>query len=577
MAVSADETKIIKDGVPWSTQVEMEFALEALHANKGRWAQLGIPERIQILDELRISFERVMEQWVEYSHVAKGLSEDVPGGGEDWAFASIVFRMLAALKQSLKDIKQHGRPLIPGSLYTRDDGRVVAEVFPRGLKDQLLYAKLNGEVWFNPGVTEQEVLNQQARHYRTPSANGRVALVLGAGNVSMLVPGDFLYKLFVENSVVALKMNPVNEYLGPLLAQGFAPLTSRGFLRILYGGVDEASFLIHHDMVEDLHMTGSDKTYEAIVFGTGEAGKQRKRDRTPLVTKPFTAELGNITPIIVVPGPWTDDDVTYQGQNIAAQLVINAGFNCLTPRVIVQHAEWQHRDTLNNAINATLERTPTRCAYYPGAGERFDQFAAHHPDASQHGARTETNLPWMYIPDVASDADDIAYTTEAFASVMAETALSAASVPDYIDKAVQFVNERLWGTLTASLIVHPQSMRDPQVEAAVRRAIADLRYGAVCINTSGAIAYITLTTSWGGYSGHDKFDIQSGTGVVNNMLMFDDSQIQKSVIWNTFRSPFNGQDPADASSNTFSKKLAQFEADPGVGTTVSLVRALISG
>ncbi len=575
MAVSTDEARIINNGIPWSTHAEMEFALEALYANKGRWTQLGIPERIQILDELRASFEQIMPQWVEYSHVAKGISDDVPGGGEDWAFASMVFRMLTALKQSLKDIKQHGRPLVPGSFYTRDDGRVVAEVFPRGLKDQLIYAKLNGEIWFNPGVTEQQIMNRQAHNYRMPSPEGHVALVLGAGNVSMLVPGDFLYKLFVENCVVAVKMNPVNEYLGPLLEQGFSPLISRGFLRILYGGVDEAAFLINHDMVDELHMTGSDKTYEAIVFGPGEDGQQRKRNRNPRVTKPFTAELGNITPIIVVPGPWTDDDIAYQGRNIAAQLTINAGFNCLTPRVIVQHAQWQHRDALNRAVDATLERTPTRSAYYPGAAARFDQFAACYPDAHQHGERSDTNLPWMYIHGVDSATDSMAFNTEAFASAMAETALSAPSVVDYIEKAVEFVNERLWGTLTASIIVHPQSMKDAKVKAAVEQAIADLRYGAVCLNTSGAIAYITLTTAWGGHSGHDHYDIQSGNGFVNNMLMFDDTQIQKSVVWNTFRSALNSQDPADASANELSKKLALFEADPGVGTTLSLAKTII--
>jgi len=47
-------------------------------------------------------------------------------------------------------------------------------------------------------------------------------VVLGAGNVSSIGPMDTLYKLFAEGQVVILKMNPVNEYLGPFIDEAFA-------------------------------------------------------------------------------------------------------------------------------------------------------------------------------------------------------------------------------------------------------------------------------------------------------------------------------------------------------------------
>ena len=53
---------------------------------------------------------------------------------------------------------------------------------------------------------------------------GRVALVLGAGNVSSIGPMDALYKLFVEDQVVVFKTHPVNVYLGPLLEEAFRAL-----------------------------------------------------------------------------------------------------------------------------------------------------------------------------------------------------------------------------------------------------------------------------------------------------------------------------------------------------------------
>ena len=128
-----------------------------------------------------------------------------------------------------------------------------------------------------PGVTIDDVYAGQAPDYRNRDEVGKVALVLGAGNASMLVPSDFLYKLFVEKQVVILKLNPVNAYLGQVLQSGFRALIEHGFLRIAYGGSHEGSYLWHHPAVDEIHTTGSDKTYEDVVFGPGPDGARRKR------------------------------------------------------------------------------------------------------------------------------------------------------------------------------------------------------------------------------------------------------------------------------------------------------------
>ena len=47
-------------------------------------------------------------------------------------------------------------------------------------------------------------------------------LVLGAGNVSSIPATDTISKVFQEGQVVLLKMNPVNEYLGPIFERLFA-------------------------------------------------------------------------------------------------------------------------------------------------------------------------------------------------------------------------------------------------------------------------------------------------------------------------------------------------------------------
>jgi hypothetical protein len=361
-----------------NTQTEVDSALSDLALHKDAWAATTAAQHLPLLDELHTSLSGVVERWVTISARKKGIRPGDSGDTEDWAFGSLLFRQLNILRKVFTEIARDGRPQLPGDLTTTRDGRVVAKVFPKLGRDRFLYTGLSGEVWFNPGVTPDMVRDGMAQTYRNPP-EGRISLVLGAGNVSSLLPGDFLHKLFVEKQVVLLKMNPVNEYLGELVNEGYAPLVRRGVLRVVYGGVPEVQYMVNHAQVDELHMTGSDATHDAIVFGSGEDGKRRKRERTPIVTKRFTSELGNISPVIIVPGEWGEKDVVRQARALASRLIANAGFNCLTPRLIIQHKEWQYRDLFNRTIHETLAKIPTRCAYYPNADKRHAAFIAAHP------------------------------------------------------------------------------------------------------------------------------------------------------------------------------------------------------
>ncbi len=322
--------------------------------------------------------------------------------------------------------------------YTfRPDDQLVVKVFPQTLFDSILFRGLTGEVWMEPGIKADEAIKTQARVYHGKRHKGKIVVVLGAGNASCLIPGDFLYKLFVEDMVVILKINPVNTYLVPLLEEGFRVLVQMDFLRIVHGGAEEGAYLCNHPAVDEIHITGSDKTFEAIIFGSGSEGLRRKNERSPLITKRFTAELGNITPVIVVPGPWNDNDVMEQAVELVSWLACNAGFNCHTPRVIIQHKNWRKRNTLIEAIGNVMSNIDTRKNYYPGAKERHAAFVAAHSDAKQFGDAVGDHIPWTFITDVDPNSkEDICFNTEAFCSIFCETAIEAPSVPDFIDRAV---------------------------------------------------------------------------------------------------------------------------------------------
>ena len=58
---------------------------------------------------------------------------------------------------------------------------------------------------------------------------------------------------------------------------------------------------------------------------------------------------------------------------------------------------------------------------------------------------------------------------------------------DFLAAAVPFANERVWGNLSCTSLVHPktQASHGPLIES----AISDLRYGTVCINAWTALGF----------------------------------------------------------------------------------------
>lgn len=580
MTTATSSTEILEPGfiarkekggeLPPSSRAEMDASLSVLRAYKDVWVNMDLAQRIQILDQTLDDLHAVADEWWSAGIVARGLRGNLVGEAEEWAMFSYVLRLVSLLADSLRDIQRYGRPQLPGPLHTRADGQVVAPVFPIRRYDRLFLQGTTAEVWMQPGVTIEETIDSQARFYHEEADQGRVCLILGAGNTPMGVPSDFLAKLFIEGQVAAVKMNPVNDYLGPVLSKGFRELISRGFLRIVYGGAEEGCYLCGHPDVDEVHITGSNRTYEAILFGPGEEGARRKAQRRPLLDKPFSGELGTVAPVIIVPGPWSEKEIQTQADRLVLWMTANAGFYCLTPRVIVQWAGWEQRQEFNEAITRTLAREATRKAYYPGAFERHARFLAEHPQAQQFGDVGEGCLPWTFIPGVdARDVDNICFKNEPFCGLLAETAVTAPDFFSYLEKAVQFANETLWGNLNSTLIVHPDCLKKQPMAMAVDRAVADLKTGMVLINQFVAFAYLISSTTWGAFPGNDIDDIQSGIGVTGNVLMFD--RPQKSVVTGPFTLPL---DPLTVHSRTINdtcRKLVDVQYQPSLANVSSML------
>lgn len=543
-----------------STRGDIEAALETLTQNAKAWTEASIEEYLNQLKACRKGFADVAEAWVMASQAGKRIPAGHPGEADEWLGGPYaILRNIYLLEQTLQSLRTSGKPKLPGQVSVNRHGNLVAPVFPTDIYDRLFFMGTTAEVWMQSGVTPENLAENMAHAYRQPVEPG-VSLVLGGGNVSSIGPMDALYKLFIEKKTVIIKMHPVNGYTGPLLEQACKGLIDAGVLAVVYGDAEEGAFLCHHQEVSDIHITGSDRTHDVIVFG--QDVEARKRARDPLLQKPITSELGNVSPVIIVPGQWSASDIDFQASNIVSSLANNGGFNCNASRVLVMAKHWSQREQLLDAIAAKFRALPTRDAYYPGAHQRHKQFVDAHPDALQIGEADERRLPWTLIKDVdPANSNDICFQMEAFCSVFCEVALEADSNAEFIHRAVAFANDTLWGTLNATMIVHPSSLKVPETNAAFEQAVADLHFGTVAINHWAAIGYAMVSPTWGAYPCHDIYDIKSGLDVVHNTYMFD--KPLKSVV----RGPFKPwPKPAWFATNkkgiTIGKRLVDFQAEP---------------
>ena len=410
-------------------------------------------------------------------------------------------------------------------------------------------------------------------YWRKPD-RGQVALVLGAGNIASIAPMDVLSKLFAEDQVVLLKLNPVNEYLGPFLEQGLRSLIHAGWLRIVYGGAELGTYLCHHPQVETVHITGSHHTHDAIVWGGPAEQADRKASQQPRLTKPITSELGCVTPVLVVPGRWSRADLEFQARQVASAVVHNASFNCAAVKVLVMAQGWSQREEFLQQVQHQLTQTPPRQAYYPGAQQRYQTFLDRYPQAQVLGTRTETIVPWTLIPNLSPQAGEYALSTEAFCGVLAEVSLEATTAEEFLTQAVDFANEKVWGTLSCTLLVDSATQRRCAQQLAT--AIADLRYGSIGVNVWTGVIYSLASLTWGAFPGQSLEDIGSGRGVVHNAYLFDHPQ--KSVLYAPFRifpTPLWFADHRNLTS--VARRFADLQLAPGWRKLLAVVAAGLRG
>ncbi|MFT4156842.1 MAG: aldehyde dehydrogenase family protein [Microbacterium sp.] len=514
-------------------RADLDEAIGELQTGTSIWSALTLSQRVTLLRAVRTSVAATSEDWAVTAASSKSLDARHPLRGEEWLSGPYtVLGALDAYIETLSRLAAGTNPLDGIRIDRAPGGRTRVHAFPLTGIDRFLLSGFTGEVWLTPGTTPLKARNAAGLAQLTPSESGGVGLVLGAGNITSIPVLDVLYELLAHNRTALLKVNPTQDALVPIYKRALAPLIEPGVLRIVRGGPAVGAYLTRHPGIAHVHITGSAATFDAIVWGSSadaadaaarKASLRRRRENRPLLKKPITAELGGVSPIIVVPGNWTAADLAYQAEHIATMRLQNCGHNCIAGQVVILSDDWPQADQFRAELRRAYANAPERPIWYPGSPSRMDQATDAYPDALVLGDR-------LLIEIGEGDDPKALQSTEYFAPV-----LGVVSIPGsgqvFLDAAVAYANDELQGTLGANVLIDP--VTEKSLGTGFERAISALHYGSIAINAWTAFGFITPSLTWGAFPGNSIADVGSGIGVVHNALLLDD--VERSVIRGPFR------------------------------------------
>lgn len=575
---SSYTTQFSAEMPPQSSQGFISETLTQLRNAAKEFATLTIEQRIALAESMQRGLMQVAEAAVQVGCKAKGITIGSPAEAEEWAtnpWGSV--RQLRLIIESLRAIQKTGNTPI-GKVTRTVAGNLAVNVFPNNAIDGMLFKDVTVDVYMQPQVTEKSLETDRGSFYKEPDHQGKVVLVLGAGNIGAIGVMDVLTKMFNEGKVCLLKMNPVNAYLAPFIEEAFKDAINRHYFAVVYGGVEVGRHLVYHRDIDEVHLTGSDKTYDQIVWGPAGAEQQeRKKRNEPLLNKTITSELGNISPVIVVPGPYSEKEIAFQAEAVAAAMTMNASFFCNAAKMMVMPKGWSGSNQFMRAIQRICASVEPRQAYYPGAEDRWQALIQGRTNLIRVGKPQSGALPWTFISGLdPQDESEILFHEEPFCSVLSEVLVGSQNPVEFLEKAVEFCNNKLWGTLNATIIVHPKSLKDSAIKAAFEQAICKLKYGTVAVNTFPGLSFVHASPPWGAYPGSSLEDIQSGSGFVHNTAMLEG--IEKAVI----RAPLTvfpkpGWFPSHKTAQVTTRRIVEMEEKANWAKLPGIVWAAMRG
>src|SRR5207302_894056 len=154
----------------------------------------------------------------------------------------------------------------------------------------------------------------------------------------------------------------------------------------------------------------------------------------------ITSELGNVSPVAIVPGEYTAAELAFQARSVASMVVNNGSFNCNAGKVLITGKGWAQREAFLGLVRRCLAEIPTRKAYYPGAFDRYETLLKGRERVEKFGAPTADALAWAFVPGLdAANGDERLFDVEPFCGILSETSIGSADPVEFLGAATGFM------------------------------------------------------------------------------------------------------------------------------------------
>lgn len=144
----------------------------------------------------------------------------------------------------------------------------------------------------------------------------------------------------------------------------------------------------------------------------------------------------------------------------------------------------------------------------------------------------------------------------------------AVDVDDFLNAAVAFCNDSLYGTLSCSLALPPSTQA--KHADAVHDALTRLRYGLIAVNVSAFVSYGFTVLPWGAWNAAGTPEAIGSGNVLQMASMYDNAE--KGVLWLPFTlQPKALWHPLNTNMEASMRALFHYVGDRG---PLSLVRLI---
>ena len=276
----------VNQGIPL-----VERKLRRLSLQKQQWASASPAIKLQYLNGIADQIKGLdHEQWARDMVYARGYNPNSASASlliaeQALENSKVLVGTVRRLQRSYKALVKNGT--LPFLDTKRGKDHVILKSFPEDLYDRFSregQAGIESEIHLGPGINQTK--RPKAARY------GKLCLVLGSGSQSFVSFRSVMHQLFIKGDVCFLKHHRLRSICVPYYTAIFSELIKDGFVATAIGDNELGQSLVHHGLVDRVHLTGHRHSQEAIIWGPDEETRHANRSNfQPKLRKPLSSSL----------------------------------------------------------------------------------------------------------------------------------------------------------------------------------------------------------------------------------------------------------------------------------------------